>query len=143
MSSDKYYTAVYLRVLYEGPDGLTKKHFHRIEATKLTHFFVSHAPSTYQDPVWRKIRNACKERCNKVIVRNNAFVGHPSIKPFYMRHIEEVLQAISTDDEDVQVYEIKAKMYPWSDKCDEDMIQKDLDSANQVLEIHIEDIPVC
>lgn len=153
MSADKYYTAVFLKVVYADSSGAVKKHFHRIESTKLAHYFLAdQAPRTYQDPVWRKLRDRCKTRCDKVIMQNYKFVGDPSTEQFYLKHILEAPNAISADHEDSHVYEIRAKMYPWSDVCDADTLKKDdlevvytkdTNSKNDLLEeVNMDEIPV-
>lgn len=147
MSADKYYTAVYLKVIYADAKGVIKKHYHRIENTKLTHYFLAEqVPRTYQDPVWRKLRDICKARCNKVVFRNYKFVGDPSTENFYLRHLIDALKGISVNKENdtTNVYEIRAKMYPWSDLCDLDTLAKDeMNAAEAELEeIAVEEIPI-
>ncbi len=143
MSADKYYTAVYLKVIYANAEGVTKKYFHRIESTKLSHYFLAdQVPKTYQDPVWRRLRNQCKERCNKLIFRNFKFVGDPSTENFYLRHIVDAVKALTqpTIGEVSHVHEIWAKMYPWSDLCDDDTVQKD-HAVYMVVEVGADEIP--
>ena len=143
MSADKYYTAVFLKVLYADADGAMKKHFHRIESTKLAHYFLAdQAPRTYQDPVWRKLRDMCKARCNKAVFHRYKYVGDPKAENFYTTHVVDALDAMSVgkNPDVLQVHEIRAKMYPWSDLCDADTIQKD--AKNDLEEVSMDEIPV-
>ena len=59
-----------------------------------------------------------------------------------MKHVLDALEAMSVgkNPDVLQVHEIRAKMYPWSDLCDADTIQKD--AKNDLEEVSMDEIPV-
>ena len=142
-----YYTAVYLKIRYQDTcGGNPQTHYHRIEATKLLHYFAPGlVPTSYDHPVWNMLKQKCKKRCNKLVFRNCEFVGEPSTEKFYMRHIVDALQQLAALKQVERVEEVWAKMYPWSDECDQDTIRCEKSCLEQELgleEVSFAEIPL-